>query len=177
MQPFPDPPRTFRDVVEADLRRAARLIVRFQAELDPQIRVGTRDGDWAIAMTLPDTAGGRHDALRAVSTFMTWKQARCFTFAAQLVEPDAVWCCGVALGDEQHACLARIKRSRGPIDMTSFGEVEWLDAAATIDPLIVDLMPTVPRAMTSAEVSEMAGWFGRKGRFPAVNLATGEVGA
>lgn len=52
---LPYEPRAFRDVVEADLRRAGRLIVREQDELDPQVRAGTPSGYWALAVTRPDT--------------------------------------------------------------------------------------------------------------------------
>jgi hypothetical protein len=38
---LPHGPRTFRDFIEADLRRAARLIIKVQEELDPQIRIAT----------------------------------------------------------------------------------------------------------------------------------------
>ena len=40
----PDP-RTFKGLVEADLRRAARLIIKVQDEIDPQFRIAT-PGKW-----------------------------------------------------------------------------------------------------------------------------------
>ena len=55
MERLPEPLGSFRDLIEADLRRAARLIVKVQDELDPQLRVATPTGDWAIAVTLPVT--------------------------------------------------------------------------------------------------------------------------
>ena len=99
MKPLPHPPRTFCDIVEADLRRAARLIIKVQDELDPQIRVGTPTGDWAIAVTLPKSNRGRMEVLRELQTFMAWKQATSFTMATELRGPDAVWCCGISPGE------------------------------------------------------------------------------
>ena len=46
-------PRNFKECVEADLRRAARLIIKIQDELDPQFRIATPEGDFWIALTLP----------------------------------------------------------------------------------------------------------------------------
>ena len=39
-------PRTFKELVEADLRRAARLIIKVQDEVDPQFRIATPEGDY-----------------------------------------------------------------------------------------------------------------------------------
>jgi hypothetical protein len=46
--------RSFREMVEADLRRAARLVIKVQDEIDPQLRVATPTGDWAIRQGLQD---------------------------------------------------------------------------------------------------------------------------
>lgn len=175
MDPLPFQPRTFRDVVEADLRRAGRLIVRVQDQLDPQVRVGTPSGDLALAVTLPADDKGRLELLSALAVFMAWKEAACLTFTSELHEPDAIWCCGISR-TERHACLVPIRRHPKPWDSSSFGEVEWLPADS-IDPAIAGLLPASPQPLTPAMVSEMTRWFGRKGRFPAVNLTTGEIGA
>jgi len=37
--------RNFRDIVEADLRGAARLVLKVQDEIDPQVRIATPEGD------------------------------------------------------------------------------------------------------------------------------------
>ncbi len=75
MEPLPYEPRTFRDIVEADLRRAARLLVKVQDEIDPQIRIAMPTGDFWIACTLLPSDDGRQAILRALGTFMVWKQA------------------------------------------------------------------------------------------------------
>jgi hypothetical protein len=49
-------PRTFKELVEADLRRAARLVIKVQDEIDPQFRIATPEGDYWIAVTLPQDA-------------------------------------------------------------------------------------------------------------------------
>ena len=89
-------PKNFHDLVEADLRRAARLIIKIQDEIDPQWRIATPSGDWWIATTLPKNDDrGRAVILRVLATFMVWKQALGFTLASELVEPDCVYCCGI----------------------------------------------------------------------------------
>jgi hypothetical protein len=82
MDRLPRDPATFRELVEADLRRAARLIVKVQDELDPQLRIATPEGDYWIAVTLPADDYGRRTILRALETFMVWKQAQAFTLAS-----------------------------------------------------------------------------------------------
>ena len=44
MDRLPDPVSTFREIVEADLRRAARLVITVQDEIDPQFRIACPDG-------------------------------------------------------------------------------------------------------------------------------------
>ena len=176
MDHLPQAPNTFREMVEADLRRAGRLIIKVQDEIDPQWRIATPSGDWWIATTLPTGDDhGRRNILRALSTFMAWKQALAFTLASELVEPDCVYCCGVT-ASERWACMAPITRRPRPWTKANFGDVEWLPTNS-IDPAIAELLPTVPRPLTPKEVSAMVKWFGKDGKFPAVNMATGETGA
>jgi hypothetical protein len=52
MDRLPEPLTTFRESVEADLRRAARLIIKVQDEIDPQFRFSTQDGDYSLVVTL-----------------------------------------------------------------------------------------------------------------------------
>lgn len=173
MERLPHDPKTLREISEADLRRAARLVVKVQDEIDPQVRVATPEGDYWIAMTLPGDDYGRRTLFRALSTFLAWKQALAFTFATELYKPDCVYCVGVA-ANERHACLARITRHPKPWTAANIGPVEW-QPSSTIDPTIVDLLPRAPRALTPKEVSAANKWFGKDGRFPAVHLPTGEI--
>ena len=168
-------PKSFREMVEADLRRAGRLIVKVQDEIDPQWRIATPSGDWWLATTLSGDDHGRRSILRALSTFMAWKQAMAFTLASELLEPDCVYCCGVS-GSERWAALAPITRHPRPWTNANFGPVEWLPESS-IDPAVAALLPTAPRPLTPKEVSAMVKWFGKDGKFPAINMATGEVGA
>ena len=64
-------PRTFRELVEADVRRAARLVLEVQDEIDPQFRIATPEGDYWIAVTLPREG---MLMLRRVSSFMRGKR-------------------------------------------------------------------------------------------------------
>ena len=173
MDPLSHEPQVFRGIVEADLRRAARLVIKVQDEIDPQFRIATPEGDYWLAVTLPGEATERKAMLLRIGTFMTWKQATAFTLASELVDPDCVYCVGVA-GCERYACLSRIRRHPTPWTAASFDAVEWLPAAA-IDPVIAALLPQGPRPMTPKEVAAAEKWFGRGGRFPAVHIATGEV--
>lgn len=173
MKPLSLPIDGLRGIVEADLRRAARLVIKVQDEIDPQLRIATPEGDYWIAATLPADDYGRQTMLRRLATFMSWKQAAAFTIAAEPTEPDAVYCAGISQ-HERHACLARIGRGAKPWTEANFGPVEWLPASS-IDPAIAELLPVGPRAMTPKGVSAMAKWFGKDGAFPVVHIATGEV--
>ena len=175
MDRLPHDPRNFREMVEADLRRGARLIIKVQDEIDPQFRVATPKGDWAIAVTLPNDEQGRSTIWRALSTFMIWKQALAFTLTTELYDPDSVWCAGVS-PNERHVCLSRIRREPRPWTKENFGTIDWMPESS-IDPAIIDLLPKGPRVLTPKEVGDMVTWFGREGKFPAVNLTTGEIGA
>lgn len=173
VDPLPYEPRTFRDLVDADLRRAARLLIKVQDEIDPQFRIATPEGDYWLAVILPGEAGERNAMLRWIGTFLAWKQATAFTLASELVDPDCVYCVGIA-GRERHACLARIRRHPKPWTPANFETIEWLPDAS-IDPAIAAMLLDCPRSMTPKEVAAAEQWFGKDGRFPAVHIATGEL--
>lgn len=172
MQPLPVPPKTFRDIVEADLRRAARLIIKVQDEIDWQFRIATPEGDYHLAITMPDGAA-RSDALQRLSLFMAWKRALAFTLGVETNTPDAVYAIGITPSD-RHNCMALITRTPKPWTAANFGAVEWLPSDS-IDPMLASLLPTAPRAMTPKEIQGLQAWFGAAGRFPAVHIPTGEV--
>ena len=48
MDPLPHSPRTFREIVEADLRRGARMIIKIQDEIDWHFRMAMPEGDYAL---------------------------------------------------------------------------------------------------------------------------------
>ena len=75
MDPLPHDPRDLRESVEADLRRAARLIIKIQDEIDWQIRFATPDGDCHLAVTMPNDDHERRSMLRRLETLFLWKQA------------------------------------------------------------------------------------------------------
>ena len=62
MNRLPEPLTTFKEFVEADLRRAARLVIKVQDEIDPQFRIATPEGDYSLAVTLPARAVDRPGA-------------------------------------------------------------------------------------------------------------------
>ena len=166
-------PAAFKNLVEADVRRAARLVINVQDEIDPQFRIATPEGDYWIAIELPSQENERHIILGQLATFMVWKQALTFTLACELASPDCVWCCGISR-NERHACIARIARSPRPWSSKTFAAVEWLPVAS-INPMIAGLLPVGPRAMTPKDISGLQRWFGADGKFPVVHIGTGEV--
>ena len=164
-------PKTFRDIVLADLYRGQRLVEKVYPDpIDPQFRIATPEGDWVVVMTLPDDEKPRARRLQLVSDFMAWKAARAFTIANELKEPDCVYAMGVA-PMELHACLSRITRGAAP----DFGPVEWLDGQEGSD--IPRLLPREPRRLSADRVKELRQVFGAQGTFPAVNIDTGAIGA
>lgn len=173
MDPLPGPLTTFRQLIEADLRRAARLIIEVRDEIDLQLRIATPEGDHHLPLTLPDDPAERARMLSLVGRLMAVKQAVAFVLAAELAEPDGVHAIGVG-PREIAACIARIRRHPRPWTTASFGPVEWLDRDA-VDPAIMALLPRGRTAVSAAELAELRTWFGPAGRFPLVHVATGEL--
>lgn len=173
MDRLPEDPRYFREMVEADLRRAARLVIKVQDEIDWQFRMATPRGDYALVVTMPTDDYERKAMLRRLATFMAWREVSAFTLAVETYEPDAVYCIGISAG-ERHSCLSRIRRQPKPWSKANFGSVEWLPAGS-IDPVLLDLLPKAPRAMTPKEISALETWFGVSGKFPAVHVESKEL--
>jgi len=144
---LPHDPRNFREVVEADLRRAARLIVKIQDEIDPQFRIATPEGIIRSLQRWPPDVYGRKVILRNLSLFMAWKQSLGFTLASELTEPDAVYCVGH--NDEGTLCLSCWSPARAEaLAANNFGKIEWL-SEGSIDPLLLDLLPRGARDITT----------------------------
>ena len=173
MDPLPHTPRSFRELVEADLRRGARMIIKIQDEIDWHFRMATSEGDFAIAVTMPREDDERRTMLRRIATFMAWKQVAGFSLTVETFEPDAVYCVGISVR-EKISCMARIKREPRPWTAVNFSQVEWLQEAS-IDPAIASLLPVGSRAMTPKEIAALQKWFGVAGKFPAVHVPSGEV--
>jgi hypothetical protein len=170
MERLPHDPRNLRELIEADLRCAARLLIKIQDEIDPQVRIATPEGDFWIAVT----DYGRRNVFRALSLFMAWKQALGFTFASEIYQPDAVYCLGITY-KERATCLARICREPRPWSAKNFRGVEWLPSTS-IDPVLIDLLHRGAREITSKDQQILDKWFGGRGKFPALQVATGELG-
>ncbi|MGA7323142.1 MAG: hypothetical protein WBX25_01345 [Rhodomicrobium sp.] len=174
MHRLPRDPRNFRELVEADLRRAARLIIKIQDEIDPQFRIATPEGDYCLAITFPPGTDGRMEIFDKLALWMASKQALAFTFASELISPDSVYCAGIGL-KERYGCIARITPEPRPWTAENFGAVEWL-AASSIDPVIAGLLPKGAREISARDLEALEVWFGAMGEFPAVKLETGEIG-
>jgi hypothetical protein len=173
MDRMPEPLTTFKEFVEADLRRAAQLIIKIQGEIDPQFRCSTPEGDYWIRFTFPDDTRERMMLLRRVSTFMAWKQAMSFTLASELEGPDCISCIGVS-HREAYACLSEITRIPRPLTAKNFGPIEWCDYSQ-VETALLDLMPRGVRTIDEKEIAMLDKWFGTNGKFPAVHIASREV--
>jgi hypothetical protein len=156
-------PRSFQEIVLADLVRAQRLKLRIQDEIDPQFRIASPEGDWWIGMTLDADLAIRESQMRLVSRFMAWKLSPAFTLASEIISPDAVYCIGVS-HRECHAALSRIMR--GPL---RFREVEWL-TRAQIDDAYVELLPRGETVLDAKAMADLEEWFGPEGKFAAVKI-------
>jgi hypothetical protein len=174
MDRLPHDPKNFRELVEADLRRAARLVIKVQDEIDPQFRFATPGGDYCLAITLPNDAYQRQVVFRNVGLFMAYKQVLGFTLASELIEPDSVYCVGIA-PRQSFACLARIRREPRPWSADNFGPVEWMPESS-IDPLLIEMLPDGARSISAKELVSLEKWFGRHGKFPVVHMPSGMIG-
>jgi hypothetical protein len=112
---------SFKDLALADLRRAQRLITKVGDEIDPQFRIASAEGEFWIALTLPDEQAERARRLALVSDFMALKCSPGFVLATEIAEPDAI----VAIGVTHAQCIGVLSRiSRKPL---TFAQEEWLD--------------------------------------------------
>lgn len=146
-----------------DLERAQRLITQLGAELDPQFRIATPDGDYWIAVTLPDGSAEREKLLGLLSDFMSLKRSLGFVMAAEIHELPSVIAIGVT--------------SSGSIGVTAavsgsprcFGEVKVL-RAEDVDPGILALLPDHRRSLSEERLAEIEAMFGSEGVFPAIRI-------
>ena len=173
MDRMPEPLTSFRQFVEADLRRAARLIIKVQDEIDPQCRIAAPEGEYAIAITLPPGTDERNHVFKRVSNFMAVKQSPSFILASELQVPDCVYAIGVS-HKEAHACLSRVDRQPKPWTKHNFGAVQWM-SRAQIGAEYLDILPRGGRTLSVAELDELEAWFGPYGKFPAVHVPSGEM--
>lgn len=163
-------PRTLKELVQADLERAQRLIRKVDPDpIDPQFRIASPEGDWWIGITLTENAKERARRLALVSDFMAWKLSPGFILASELHEPDAVLCLGLRHND-YYALISLIERE--PLGFST----PKLVKRENMDPIMLELLPRGSRTITKARAKELAQWFGEGGRFPAIKIATGETG-
>ena len=47
---------------------------------------------------------------------------------------------------------------------------------SSIDPVFLDMLPKGAREITARDLETLDKWFGAAGKFPAVKIATGELG-
>jgi hypothetical protein len=154
---------SFRKLVLAELQRAQRLIARVGVEIDPQFRIATPDGDYWIALTLPNDEAERFRRLALVTDFMALKCSPGFVLATEIREPDAVVAIGVTHA-ERIGVLSRIGR-----EPLTFGQLEWLDETE-VGEEVSDLLPCGLRDFSDARIAEIESLFGADGEFPAMKI-------
>ena len=138
MDPLPHAPRSFRELVEADLRRAARLIIKVQGTIDWQFRIATRDGDLHLAVTMP--GGLERDVMLArIGTLMRWKQAQAIIMSVESGLPNGVYAAGLR-HSERCNCFAHFRHEPRPWSARNFDRVKWLPEKH-IEPVIAALLP------------------------------------
>jgi hypothetical protein len=163
-------PGTLKELVRADLEQAQRLIRKVHPDpIDPQFRIASPEGDWWIAITLTENAKERGRRLALVSDFMASKLSPGFILASELHEPDAVLGLGLQHND-YYALISLIERKPLAFSTPKFVKRENMDKG------MLDLLPRGSRTITRARSTELDHWFGENGKFPAVKMATGEIG-
>lgn len=172
MDRLPHEPRNFRELVEADLRRAARLIIKVQDTIDWQFRLATPKGDLHVSVTMPNEPE-RGVMLTRIATFMQWKQIAAFTLAVESGLPNGVYAVGLSKL-ERHNCFAHFSHEPKPWTSRNFDRVKWLPEKF-VQPQIAALLPMSPRPMSPGDISSLQEWFGAEGRFPAVHIENGEL--
>ncbi len=163
-----------REIVLADLARSIRLMVEVQDELDPQFRFATPEGDYALALMLPDNKNGRTLLYQRLRKFCALKQVVAFTMTANIEDPVALVTVGVGL-DGVLCCMSVIKGEKGNYSDDSFGRASWLPRGAVGDD-IMGILPRGAQVLTVDDLVELEEWFGKEGKFPAVHLPSGAVG-
>jgi hypothetical protein len=161
---------SLQQIVRFDLERAQRLVRKIHPDpIDPQFRIATPEGDYWIAMTLTEKPKERQRRMDLVSDFMAWKLSPVFVMASELHEPDAILSIGL-MRDEYWALISVIQRT--PLSFDAPKSI----LRENMDPEIFKLQPRGSRTITSARMKELELWFGAAGKFPAVRIATGEMG-
>lgn len=172
MDPLPHEPRNFRELVEADLRRAARLLIKIQDCIDWQFRFATPRGDLHASVTM-GAYMEQNAMLERIALLMHWKQVGAFTMAVESGLPTGVYAVGLSKA-ERHNCFVHFNQQPKPWTARNFDRVKWLPEKH-IEARITALLPKSQRAMSPQEVSALQEWFGPDGKFPVVHIGSGEL--
>ena len=122
---------------------------------------------------MPTLPAARQLMLDRIRTLFLWKQAKLFTVAFELEQPDAAAVIGVSRNDRL-GCLTRVRRTPRPWTAANFEAIEWL-SSSSIDPAFTELLPTGSQPMTPQEISALQPWFGTDGTYPVVHIETGTL--
>lgn len=160
----------FQKVVLAELERGIRLKLAAGTELDPQFRLATPEGDYAVAVTLPNDPAGRAEMFAYLADLFRWKQVGAFTMVAEAVSLRGVIASGVRYGET--ACAVAPLLAEDAVSPESYGAVSWFGAEAVGND-IISLLPSGRAEMTADEVRKLEEMFGRKGRFPLEGVMRG----
>ena len=110
------PPSTWQEFILADLQRGIRLVKNIHPDpIDPQIRIGTPDGDYWLALMLGDNPKQHEYRIGLIKDFLALKQAVSFIWVSELKEPDAIASIGV-MRDTTIGMISLIART--PLDFS-----------------------------------------------------------
>jgi hypothetical protein len=127
------------------------------------VRIASPEGDYWIALTLPEDATERARWMTLVSDFMVLKSSPAFVLATEIKEPDAILVIGTTHAG-RFVVFSRIERK--PL---KFAPEEWLDETAAGKEMW-DLLQRGVRSLSKERVAEVEAFFADNGEFPAVKI-------
>ena len=158
-------PRTWPEFVFADMQRGIRLVKKIHPDpIDPQIRIGTPEGDYWLALMLGDAPQQYEYRMALIKDFLAFKQAVSFIWVSELKEPDAV----VSIGVTRETTIGMMSViSRTPLDFSK----PVLLQAEQIDDAMAAMLPRGAMSLSKSRIQLLETWFGPNGRYPAVLMS------
>lgn len=159
-----------------------RRIIASGAVVVPAWRIGTPEGVFLILTRFDEARPEQRErALALVARFMAWKLATAFVFMAEGVgrddqdrEHDYLTAAGISRGE----VIVERRRIDRTMDTTAvsvhtavdIGPVERFAGRETVDPLLLELLPSGPSVVDDVEARLLASLFGEGGEMPAHRL-------
>jgi hypothetical protein len=162
---------TLKEIVQLDLERAKGLIKAVHpSPIDPQFRLANEAQEFWLAMTLSDEMGKRLDEITMLSDLMSAIQIKAYTFCAETIEPDGIFCYGQKSVDhptEMYGFHETINRT--PLEFSNRCEFTE-EELKMYDKAFPRLRAYGEIVITDQLQEELEKWFGEKGKFPLVPI-------